>query len=197
MRSGITRKLAIPQAPPLRLGVWGVVVAAHIAILWALSLSTSISRASPTQTWITAALIQSNNPARRSAELMPLVRQALVMEDPTEPVSGLPAPPIIEIVEPNTAAVSVAPQLLDTAPPNMASYARQAGLLPGESAMVVLRVEVLADGQVGEVQVDVSSGSRQVDEAAMAYVRRQTWVPGRAQGMEEPTWVRCGVRLAA
>jgi TonB family protein len=106
------------------------------------------------------------------------MRDVVVLEDPTEKTMTVPAPPVVRFAEINAAAVIVAPQLLDTDPPDMAPFARQAGLRPGESAVVVLRVEVLPDGHVGQVEVDVSSGSRQMDEAAMAYVNRPDFPGG-------------------
>ncbi len=142
-------------------------------------------------------LIQSNNPTRVTAEQPPSVHEVLVLQDSTEPVTSLPAPPVINYAEPNAQAVSVAPQLLDTAPPDTEPFAKLAGLLPGESAVVVLRVEVLSDGRVGQVQVDVSSGKSEVDEAAIDYARELAWIPGRLHGMEQSTWVRQSVRLAA
>ena len=142
-------------------------------------------------------LIMTNNRARVSVAPPPLINRIVVLQNVAEPAMSWPAPPLIEYAEPNAAAVSVAPQLLDREPLDMAPFARRAGLLPGESAVVVLRMEILPDGGVGQVQVDVSSGSRQVDEAAMAYAKVQAWVPGRLHGIEESTWVRYGVRLAA
>jgi len=181
----------------VRLSTLGIVGAVHGLAIWALASSTTFHPSTAELRSLPAVLILTNNLARVSAESQPLKRDVLVLEDPTERVMSLPAAPVVRFADANAAAVIVAPQLLDADPPDMAPFARQAGLLPGESAVVVLRVEVLPDGHVGQVEVDVSSGSRQVDEAAVAYVQTLAWVPGRLHGMETSTWVRQGVRLAA
>ncbi len=76
-------------------------------------------------------------------------------------------------------------------------FARQAELTPGSGATVVLRVEVYGSGLVGRVGVDVSGGTRALDEAAIAYVRALKWVAGRVDDRSETMWVRWGVRLQA
>ena len=111
------------------------------------------------------------------------------------PALSLPPPPILGYAASNPNALSAAPQLLDGEQPDMASFAQLAGLLPGESAVVVLRIEVRADGHAAQVEIDVSSGSQQVDEAAISYVRALVWVPGRTNGAVSTAWVRRGVRL--
>jgi TonB family protein len=60
---------------------------------------------------------------------------------------------------------------------------------------VVLRVEVLESGDPGRIQVDVSSGSQQIDQAAMDYARIQHWYAGRLNGVPHAIWIRWGVRL--
>ena len=172
-------------------------MAAHALVIGALASSTTIYRSAAELHSLPAILVLTNNFARVTTERVPPTRDVVVLQDPEEHAISLPAVPVIRYSEPNAQAVSVAPQLLDTAPPDIAPFLQQAGLLPGESAVVVLRVEVLADGHVGQVQVDVSSGSKQVDETAIAYVRALAWVPGRLHGMEESTWVRQGVRFTA
>ena len=182
---------------PNQFGVWAAVSAAHGLVAWALSSSTTPSRSAPMLESLTATLIMTNNPARASDTPPSLVQHVVVLQDVAVPAMSLLVTPLREFAESNASAVSVAPQLLDREPPDMAPFAKQAGLLAGESAVVVLRIEVLPDGGVGQVVVDSSSGSLQVDEAAMAYVRQFVWLPGRLHGIEESTWVRQGVRLVA
>jgi TonB family protein len=79
----------------------------------------------------------------------------------------------------------------------MAPYVTQAALLPGEGATVVLRVEVLSTGEPGRIDVEVSSGSRQVDQASMDYARQLRWYAGHIADRAEPMWIRWGVRLQA
>lgn len=76
-------------------------------------------------------------------------------------------------------------------------FAQLAGLLPGEGATVVLRVEVLTSGVPGRIEVAFSSGAPSVDRAAIAYARTQRWSPGLVDGREQPVWVQYGVHLRA
>ena len=170
---------------------------AHMVVMWSLAAGTYAQRTEPVMQTLIATILQTNNSALVSANQVFLVTHATTLQDPIDLRMSLPTAPVFEFTEPNGDAVSVAPRLLDATPADMAPFARQGGLLPGESAVVVLRIEVLSDGQVGQVQVDVSSGSRQVDAAAMDYVRTLAWLPGRFHGIEESTWVRHGVRLVA
>lgn len=174
-----------------------VVGAIHGLGLWALSTATETQQAPAELRIITMAEILTNNPEKVTTTRPSLMHNIEVLQDPAEPAIGLPLAPTIRFADANPGAVTTAPQPLDSELPDMRPYAQLAGLRPGESAVVVLRVEVLLSGQVGQVEVDVSSGSRQVDEAAMAYARLLAWVPGRFDGTGKTTWVRQGIRLAA
>jgi len=74
-------------------------------------------------------------------------------------------------------------------------FAHQAGLQPGHGVTIVLRVEVLGVGQVGQVEVDVSGGAPEVDRAAIAFVRALPWIGGMVNGHPATFWIRWGVRL--
>jgi TonB family protein len=97
----------------------------------------------------------------------------------------------------NNEAASTAPVLQDGARRDMEPYVKQAALLPGEGVTVVLRIEVLETGEPGRIEIDASSGSAQVDEAAIGYARTRHWYAGRTNGTPHPMWVRWGVRLQA
>jgi TonB family protein len=90
-----------------------------------------------------------------------------------------------------------APTLLSSSTVSLAPYVAQAALLPGEGATVVLRIEVLENGEPGRIEVDNSSGSEQVDRAAINYARTQRWYAGREGDTPTRMWVRWGVRLQA
>jgi len=98
-------------------------------------------------------------------------------------------------VERNTAAMVVAPTLEGDGQAGIQSYLRQTGLMRGKGATVVLRIEVLASGDPGRIVVDASSGSPQVDEAAVSFARIQHWYAGRMNGTPRPMWIRWGVRF--
>jgi len=61
----------------------------------------------------------------------------------------------------------------------------------------VLRIEVLDTGEPGRIEVDASSGSAQVDQAAINYARTLHWYAGRMDGTPHAMWIRWGVRLQA
>lgn len=91
----------------------------------------------------------------------------------------------------------VAPRILEADLPDVAPYARMAGLSTGQASIVVLRIEVLPDGAVGRVRIDVSSGIKQVDEAAIRFAKLTRWIPGSVGGVNKRVWTRYGVQLIA
>lgn len=58
-----------------------------------------------------------------------------------------------------------------------------------------LQARVLADGTVGEVRVDESSGDTRIDLAAARVFQEARFDPGRLQGAPIPVWVAFPVRL--
>jgi len=97
----------------------------------------------------------------------------------------------------NTAATVAAPSLQGDGRQGIEPYVEKAALVPGQGATVVLRIEVLDTGAPGRIEVDVSSGSAQVDEAAVGYARAQRWYAGRMAGAPRTMWIRWAVRLQA
>jgi TonB family protein len=95
----------------------------------------------------------------------------------------------------NESAAMVAPTLQGDGQSGIQPYLQRAGLRRGEGATVVLRIEVLESGDPGRIEIDASSGSQQIDQAAVDYARIQHWYAGRANGAPRPMWVRWGVRL--
>ncbi len=65
----------------------------------------------------------------------------------------------------------------------------------GQEGTVLLRVEVLANGRVGEVVVDTSSGYESLDEAAVKAVRRWRFSPARRGSARVNCWVRVPVKF--
>jgi TonB family protein len=76
-------------------------------------------------------------------------------------------------------------------PPAYPAAAREQGF----EGVVVLNVEVLATGRVGEVQVAVSSGARVLDETAVEAVRRWTFTPAHQGGRAVDSLVEVPVRF--
>ncbi|HEY0940048.1 MAG TPA: TonB family protein [Steroidobacter sp.] len=88
-----------------------------------------------------------------------------------------PAPPI-RIVEPRIDARRGLSQPLY--PPQM--------IREGAEGTVLLSIYVLADGRVGEVKLDRSSGHTKLDESAMREARRWRFVPGTSDGQPTAMW---------
>ena len=120
----------------------------------------------------------------------------LLLDTPL-PTLNIDSPSVEVTTTLNRGASTSAPSLDKQHQSDMTPYIAQAALLPGEGASVVLRVEVLPTGEPGRVEVDVSSGSRQVDQAAVDYARSQRWIAGRIDGVPQPMWIRWGVQFQA
>jgi TonB family protein len=73
---------------------------------------------------------------------------------------------------------SSAPQLSTVQLVDSEDYASRVGVQPGHSATVLLAIEVLRDGSVGEVSLIRGSGSPAADSAAIEYAHLLRWTPG-------------------
>jgi TonB family protein len=123
-----------------------------------------------------------------------LSRITLSMVEPQNDIH-LQHPEIDFEVGRNSGALAVAPSLKPNPDIDMSLYIKQASLQIGEGATVILRIEVLETGLPGEIEVDTSSGSTQIDQAAVSYARTQSWYAGRRGGLPHTVWIRWGVRL--
>jgi TonB family protein len=90
----------------------------------------------------------------------------------------------------------MAPRLIGPVPDSR-NFAQAADLPPGHGATIVVRLEVLGSGELGRIELDVSSGYAAIDQAALAYARTLTWVGGTKDGVPVAMWVRWAVRLEA
>jgi protein TonB len=54
---------------------------------------------------------------------------------------------------------------------------------------VLLKVEVLQNGRVGEVEVEKSSGYEVLDQSALATVKKWRFIPAKKGGVAIPCWV--------
>jgi TonB family protein len=181
-----------------RLTLLAIVVAIHMVGLAVLARSTSRPM-----------IAQQDKGMLVTAFLRPRIRdqgtetdsvdmsRLLMRSDPAVSSLSIDIPPIDFEVARNQGARSAAPSLKQDAQVNMHAFLRQAALLQGEGATVVLRIEVLESGEPGRVEVDASSGSTQVDQAAVDYARTLRWYAGRMNGVPHSMWIRWGVRLQA
>jgi protein TonB len=60
---------------------------------------------------------------------------------------------------------------------------------------VVVKVEVLPNGQVGQVEVEKSSGYEILDQSAVAAVKKWRFIPARKGGVTIPCWVNIPIKF--
>jgi len=68
-------------------------------------------------------------------------------------------------------------------PPYPPSEIRQ-----GHEGTVLLSLQILADGRVGEVKLERSSGFAKLDESAMREAKRWRFIPGTSDGTPQAMW---------
>jgi len=83
------------------------------------------------------------------------------------------------------------PRYLNNPKPTYPQEARQRGL-QGE---VTLRVEVLASGQVGQIEIGRSSGHEILDRSALATVKQWQFVPAKKGKESIPLWVNIPIKF--
>ncbi|MHC6227956.1 energy transducer TonB [Pseudomonas sp. X10] len=106
------------------------------------------------------------------------------VEAPPPPPVAAPAPPAPPAPAPITPASANAAYLKNPAPeyPQMAQRR-------GWEGTVLLRVEVLASGKPGQIQIQKSSGRQALDDAALAAVKRWSFVPAKQGDVALAGWV--------
>ncbi|MQT57675.1 TonB family protein, partial [Pseudomonas sp. FSL R10-0399] len=92
-----------------------------------------------------------------------------------------PAPPAPKPVTPASANAGY----LHNPAPEYPSLAMRRGW----EGTVLLRVHVLASGKPGEIQIQKSSGRTQLDDAALAAVKRWSFVPAKQGDVAQDGWV--------
>jgi protein TonB len=109
-------------------------------------------------------------------------------------VADSPFPTPVDPTPPAPDSGTLAPA--DTAPSPLAyltrtpvKYPRDA-LQRHEQGTVILRVLVGADGLPQSVEIEKSSGSRSLDQAARAAVEHWTFQPGTLNGVRAALWAR-------
>lgn len=102
----------------------------------------------------------------------------------TPPPAPAPPPPPPAAPAPVTPPSASAGYLKNPAPEYPALAQRR-----GWEGTVLLRVHVLASGRPGEVQVQQSAGRQQLDEAALAAVKRWSFVPAKQGDQAVDGWV--------
>jgi protein TonB len=122
---------------------------------------------------------------------------ASTTEAPTPALAPAPPPPapvtVAPLAQPQPAPVVAVPVVppnfsadyLDNPPPVYPPLSRRVG----EQGKVMLRVLVNAKGTVDKVELRTSSGSNQLDDAALDAVKRWRFVPARQGDQPVAAWV--------
>jgi TonB family protein len=185
---------AVPNnASNHRVGPFVGIVAAHASVVWAVIAAPGESVRAPKTESFVAVLVRP----RVIVSQDPIALPPSVRVPKDAPLAyGAPIPeinrPTITVIGVGTRAPHPADASVDATP-----FVRQAGLRPGEGATVVVRLEVLETGDVGQVEIDVSGGTPEIDRAAIAYAKSWPWTGGLIDGKPATIWVRWGVRLQA
>lgn len=176
-----------------RLGAALIALAAHALWFWAVVLPTSPNYSDDDTT--TDSL---------SVELVTPIRDRVNVIEPAAPTIDIPVQiPIIDLprvtARPPTPTVGrhpfVVPQLDPSSRTDVGPYARKAGLAPGRRAIVILAVDVGADGLPTRVLIESSSNDAFADAAAADYARSLKWIPGEVNGQASAMRIRFTVSL--
>jgi TonB family protein len=156
------------------------VIATHGALItwWAVDRAPeplAETQASDPESFIAFLLPRERPPP--DAVPLPQLHLPQVRVDDTAPTQLVFGDPDWDLVPGVIGAVS-APHPDSTQSRDTDLFAIRAGLQPGQVQNVVLSVQVLADGSVGQLSVISSSGNPAVDEEAMSYVLSLQWTPG-------------------
>ncbi|RON19319.1 energy transducer TonB [Pseudomonas frederiksbergensis] len=122
-------------------------------------------------------------PVVKPVPLAKPVEQPAAPPAPPQPVAA-PAPPAPPAPKPVTPASASAGYLKNPVPEYPSLAMRR-----GWEGTVLLRVHVLASGKPGEIQIQKSSGRDQLDDAALAAVKRWSFVPAKQGDIAQDGWV--------
>lgn len=101
-------------------------------------------------------------------------------EDKINPGTGLPALPKADVYSPPRANAS------DCVRPDYPARAAREGL----TGTVTLALLVGVDGRVTESKIENTSGSKELDKAAVSALSMCKFKPARTNGVAEPAWTR-------
>ena len=107
----------------------------------------------------------------------------------TPSVMSYPATPTGPATDIGASVEDVAPTALGYGNRTQVKYPREA-LQRREHGTVILRVLVGADGLPQDIEIEKSSGSRALDNAARDAVNRWTFRPGTKNGVAQSAWAR-------
>lgn len=188
--------------PGARGGLAALVIAGHLAVIYAVAMSLGIVEVPVVQAPIEAVFIdaQIDEPEPAKPEALPVAR--------SQPTVDVPPPEVPVIEAPAEMAISVPPAPLVAEPLASSAVVESTSLKVtrrvdpvyppasrrmDEQGAVRLRVMVDERGRPQEVQVAESSGFPRLDEAAVSAVRRWVFAPAVQDAVAVPTWTQVSV----
>lgn len=186
------------------------IVLLHVGFFWALNNGFSLSRiVLPPPTTDVVFLPDETKPAPSPPkEIVDLDRTTLrpyvpapplpdPLYDREETISGSSEPQPLPPIE-RTAPAQPTPTIVQPAipssglsePPYPASEIRA-----GHTGTVVLSVQVLENGRVGEVRLLQSSGFAKLDQSALREARKWRFVPGTRDGVPVALWKQVPIKF--
>jgi periplasmic protein TonB len=188
--------------PGARGGLAALVIAGHLAVIYAVAMSLGIVEVPVVQAPIEAVFIdaQIDEPEPAKPESLPVAR--------SQPTVDVPPPEVPVIEAPAEMAISVPPAPLVAEPLASSAVVESTSLKVtrrvdpvyppasrrmDEQGAVRLRVMVDERGRPQEVQVAESSGFPRLDEAAVSAVRRWVFAPAMQDAVAVPTWTQVSV----
>jgi protein TonB len=180
------------------------IIVLHVGFFWALSNGFSISKMilRPPQTQARFVPDKTTPTPTPPEPVLDFDRRALAPYTPLDPqlpnpeydlddpIRGMPTPQPIPPIE-RSAPTQPAPTIVQPAIP---SSGLSEPLYPaseiraGHTGTVMLSVQVLANGRVGEVRVMSSSGFAKLDASAVREARNWRFVPGTRDGVPVVLW---------
>lgn len=154
----------------------GLIVVAHI-LVWALFNHSS----SREPLWQASVPVESF----AVAEIIPRSSKWDKLPTPQVKLRPIPvaitAPQLVQFDEPQDVRVvgpSSPPRLSPIQSANIDDFAHRAGIQAGRPLIIVLAVQIGADGNVGAIEIVRGCGVAAADAAAIDYARLLHWVPG-------------------
>lgn len=188
--------------PGARGALAALVIAGHLAVIYAVAVSLGIVEMPVVQEPLEAVFIDANieEPVPAAPESPPVARSQPTVEVPPPEVPVIEAPAEMAISVPPTPLL-VEP-LAGSASGEMSSLKVTRRIDPvyppasrrmDEQGSVRLRVMVDERGRPQEVQVAQSSGFPRLDEAAVSAVKRWVFAPAVQDSVAVPAWTQVSV----
>jgi hypothetical protein len=108
---------------------------------------------------------------------------------------NLPSPEALRPLKLTTGAGTLAAGPGAAYLPDSKPFPTRAGLVTGQGATAVLRVDVLDDNELSRIVVEASGGSAAIDAAAIAYAQSMPWIGAVIDVKSVIMWVRYAVHL--